>query len=157
VPQALTSGCKETCSRVGWVAARDGPDLMLSCLGVQYALSDTAVVKALGAAGCAALEKEVKEAGSAAARAAGSWQQRLQEFFDECGTPRERAERAQKVVADCLEGCSVTEKEAIISRLRRQARGPTGGAPPALVGRCRLTVSKPVLKAPLVSALETKM
>jgi len=27
----------------------------------------------------------------------------------------------------------------------------------AQVGRCRLTVSKPVLKAPLVSALETKM
>ena len=26
-----------------------------------------------------------------------------------------------------------------------------------VVGRCRFTVSKPVLKAPLVSALETKM
>jgi hypothetical protein len=27
----------------------------------------------------------------------------------------------------------------------------------AMVGRCRLTVSKPVLTAPMVSALETEM
>ena len=31
----------------------------------------------------------------------------------------------------------------------------TGGGVGAKVGRCRLTVSKPVLKAPMVSALET--
>ena len=113
------------------VAARDKDNdpLMLSCLGLQYALSDRVVVKALGAAGRAALEKEAKAAGSSAARATGSWEQRLQEFFDECGTPAERAERGQKV---CLEGCSVAEKDEIISRLRQQARGPTGGAPPAL-------------------------
>ena len=31
------------------------------------------------------------------------------------------------------------------------------GPPGPEVGRCRLTVSKPQLKAPLVSALDTKM
>ena len=34
---------------------------------------------------------------------------------------------------------------------RRRARSP-----PSMVGRCRLTVSKPILKAPMVSALEAR-
>ena len=32
--------------------------------------------------------------------------------------------------------------------------GTSGGGAPATVGRCRLTVSKPLLKCPMVSALE---
>ena len=115
------------------VGARDDDGvLMMTCLGVQYVLSDHAVVKALGEAGRVALEEAAKEAGSSDARATGPWEQRLQDLFDECLTPGERAQGARKVVADCLEGCSPTEKEEIITRLRRQSRGPTGRAPPAL-------------------------
>jgi len=37
------------------------------------------------------------------------------------------------------------------------ASGFGGGGVGGMVGRCRLTVSKPVLKAPMVSAHETKI
>jgi hypothetical protein len=41
--------------------------------------------------------------------------------------------------------------------LRRYVEGKACNALLLKVGRCRLPVSKPVLKAPLVSALETQM
>jgi hypothetical protein len=46
-------------------------------------------------------------------------------------------------IAECEEDIKATEKWEHVRTVRRDE-----------VGRCRLTVSKPVLKAPMVSALE---
>ena len=52
------------------------------------------------------------------------------------------AEAASAEVAALRDAAAAAEEEAAAAR-------------EAAVGRCRLTVSKPVLKAPMVSALET--
>ena len=69
--------------------------------------------------------------------------------------PIERLEWSGHRVAECVLASSpsklfpISDREFVVCNLFDQQ--PTG------VGQCRLTVSKPVLKAPMVSALETKL
>jgi hypothetical protein len=59
--------------------------------------------------------------------------------------------------SDVLEHIHVEEADQVVSELVRVSRRHLFLSISLKVGRCRLTASKPELKASLVSALETKM